>query len=274
MVGDDPVARRDRAILETMYGTGVRISELVGMSLPDVDLHDGLASGDRQEQGADRAARRMAATALVAVRPGGAGRAEPRVAGAWRRRRALFLNQRGRLGRQGVWSVVRLHGAEADCTDCRRPTCCVTVCHPHARPRADIRTVAELPGHASISTTQIYTKVTTARIPRRLLIGPSAATGLTGGGPVMGGWGYPPADSSALRPGGPPEADRAWAESVLSDAEFALLASAVRSGPAPYGSGGARGRAAVGTRRRRRCSAAALLHDIGKIDADLGTWVG
>jgi site-specific recombinase XerD len=186
VVGDDPVARRDRAILETMYGTGVRISELVGMSLGDVDLHDGLVrvmgKGSRERI---VPLGRHAATALSAwFAPGGRGAMEPH---RWARRgdaEAVFLNQRGgRLSRQGVWGVVRRHGREVGLGDQLTPHVLRHSCATHMLDHgADIRTVQELLGHASISTTQIYTKVSTERLlavyraahPRATLRGGSA----------------------------------------------------------------------------------------------------
>jgi integrase/recombinase XerD len=168
VVGDDPVARRDRAILETMYGTGVRISELVGLSLGDVDLHDGLArvmgKGSRERI---VPLGRHAATALAAwLAPHGRGAMEP---DRWARRgdaEAVFLNQRGgRLSRQGVWGVVRRHGDAAGLGDELTPHVLRHSCATHMLDHgADIRTVQELLGHASISTTQIYTKVSTERL--------------------------------------------------------------------------------------------------------------
>lgn len=166
--GDDPVARRDRAILETLYGTGVRISELTGMSLGDLDLHDGLlrvlGKGDKERI---VPVGRLAATALTEwLAPMGRGEMEPE---RWARRddaEAIFLNQRGgRLSRQGAWGVVRRHGDTVGLGDRLSPHVLRHSCATHMLDHgADIRTVQELLGHASISTTQIYTKVSTERL--------------------------------------------------------------------------------------------------------------
>ena len=114
VVGDDPVARRDRAILETLYGTGVRISELVSMSLRDLDLHDGfvrvVGKGDKERVVPVLGAAAEALGEWLTVEGRGA-----MIPARWRRRddeEAVFLNQRGgRLGRQGTWLVVKAHAA-------------------------------------------------------------------------------------------------------------------------------------------------------------------
>lgn len=166
--GDDPVARRDRAILETLYGTGVRISELVGMSLGDVDLHDGLArvlgKGSKERI---VPLGRHAATALAEwVAPAGRGAMEPERWASRDAAEAVFLNHRGgRLSRQGAWGVVRKHGLEVGLAAELSPHVLRHSCATHMLDHgADIRTVQELLGHASISTTQIYTKVSTERL--------------------------------------------------------------------------------------------------------------
>jgi integrase/recombinase XerD len=168
VVGDQPVARRDRAILEVLYGTGARISELTALSLADVDLVDGLVrlmgKGNRERivpLGGH------AAEALASwLAPGGRGALEPV---RWARRgdaEAVFLNQRGgRLGRQGAWGVVRRWGDEVGLGPALTPHVLRHSCATHMLDHgADIRTVQELLGHASISTTQIYTRVSTERL--------------------------------------------------------------------------------------------------------------
>ena len=168
VVGDDPVARRDRAILEVLYGTGARVSELVGMSLGDVDLVDGLVrlTGKGAKERIVPLGRHAAAALASWLAPAGRGALEPT---RWARRgdaEAVFLNQRGsRLGRQGVWGVVRHRGDAVGLRDTLTPHVLRHSCATHMLDHgADIRTVQELLGHASISTTQIYTKVTTERL--------------------------------------------------------------------------------------------------------------
>jgi integrase/recombinase XerD len=165
---DTSVARRDRAILEVLYGTGARISEVVGLSIGDLDLHDGLV----RLMGKGSKERivplgRHAATALQAwLDPGGRGAMEP---DRWARRgdaTAVFLNQRGgRLGRQGMWGVVRTRGDAVGLGGLLTPHVLRHSCATHMLDHgADIRTVQELLGHASISTTQIYTHVSAERL--------------------------------------------------------------------------------------------------------------
>jgi len=167
VVGDDPVARRDRAILETLYGTGVRISELVAMSLRDLDLHDGfvrvVGKGDKERVVPVLGAAAGALAAWLTLDGRGA-----LIPGRWRRRddeEAVFLNQRGgRLSRQGAWLVVKAHAAEAGLAARITPHVLRHSCATHLLDHgADIRAVQELLGHASIATTQVYTKVSTER---------------------------------------------------------------------------------------------------------------
>jgi integrase/recombinase XerD len=168
VVGDEPLARRDRAILEVLYGTGLRISELVGLSLPDVDLDGGLlrAYGKGAKERVvplGRLAREALSRWLTA---GGRDELTP---DRWARRdhaEALFLNARGgRLSRQGAWGIVRGYGAAAGLGARLTPHVLRHSCATHMLDHgADIRAVQELLGHASISTTQVYTLVTTERL--------------------------------------------------------------------------------------------------------------
>jgi len=168
VAGDEPIARRDRAILEVLYGTGLRISELVSLSIPDLDL-DGsmLRAFGKGSKERDVPIGRLAHDALVAwLAPGGRPSLEP---ARWARRgdaEAVFLNQRGaRLSRQGAWQIVRQRGARAGLGEHLSPHVLRHSCATHMLDHgADIRVVQELLGHASLSTTQIYTLVSTERI--------------------------------------------------------------------------------------------------------------
>jgi integrase/recombinase XerD len=168
VVGNEPVHRRDRAILEVLYGTGMRISELCGLSFGDVDLDAGVArvlgKGAKERMvPVGRAARAALAEWLS---PSGRGAFVP---GRWARRgdaEAVFLNRRGgRLSRQAAWEIVRTYGDRVGLGDRLTPHvlrhCCATHMLDHG---ADIRIVQELLGHASVSTTQVYTKVSTERL--------------------------------------------------------------------------------------------------------------
>jgi integrase/recombinase XerD len=167
-VGDAPTVRRDRAVLEVLYGCGLRISELCGLSLGDVDL-DGallrvLGKGSKERI---VPVGRLATRALDEwLRPEGRGALEP---SRWRRRgdaEAVFLNVRGgRLSRQGAWGVVRRYGDRVGLGDRLTPHVLRHSCATHMLDHgADIRTVQELLGHASIATTQIYTMVSSERL--------------------------------------------------------------------------------------------------------------
>ena len=168
VVGNEPAHRRDRAILEVLYATGMRISELTGLSLADID----------QEAGLVRVFGKGAKERIVPFgRPAsralddwlsGSGRMAL-VPARWARRgdsEAVFLNMRGgRLSRQGAWGVVRRYGDAVGLGDRLTPHVLRHSCATHLLDHgADLRIVQELLGHASISTTQIYTRVSTERL--------------------------------------------------------------------------------------------------------------
>jgi integrase/recombinase XerD len=166
VVGDAPRAQRDRAILEVLYATGVRISELVGLDLADIDLDDGIArvlgKGDKERvvpmgRAARSELRTYCADGRLALR-------SPRV--ARRDADAVFLNARGgRLTRQGCWQLVRRAGERVGLGERLSPHVLRHSCATHMLDHgADIRVVQELLGHASVSTTQVYTKVSPERL--------------------------------------------------------------------------------------------------------------
>ena len=168
VVGDDAIARRDRAILEVLYGTGLRISELVGLSLGDLDLDAGLlrAFGKGAKERIVPVGRFATASLVAWLAPGGRPALEP---DRWARRgdaEAVFLNTRGgRLSRQGAWIVVRRAGEQVGLSGRLSPHVLRHSCATHMLDHgADIRSVQELLGHASISTTQVYTLVSTERL--------------------------------------------------------------------------------------------------------------
>lgn len=149
---------RDRALLETLYGAGLRISELVGLDVDDVDLEEGsvrvLGKGSKERDvPIGRFARDAISAYLIRVRPQLATR---------RSRSALFLNQRGgRLTRQGCTGILAGHARAARI---RTPVSPHSLRHSFAthllEGGADIRVVQELLGHSSVATTQVYTLVT------------------------------------------------------------------------------------------------------------------
>ncbi len=166
VTGDGVLARRDRALLELLYGTGVRISEAVHLDLGDVDLEDRtvrvLGKGSKERV---VPLGRTARDALLAYLP---GRLALRPARARRSgdADAVFLNARGgRLSRQACWTVVRNAGARAGLGGTLSPHVLRHSCATHMLDHgADLRVVQELLGHASISTTQVYTKVSPERL--------------------------------------------------------------------------------------------------------------
>ena len=168
VVGHGPLERRDRAILEVLYGTGIRISELVGLSMGDVDLADrvmrvfGKGSHERVVP-----IGRFAADALTDwLATSGRGALVP---DRWARRgdaEAVFLNARGgRLSRQGAWGIVRAYADRVGLGDRLSPHVLRHSCATHMLDHgADIRVVQELLGHASVATTQVYTLVSAERL--------------------------------------------------------------------------------------------------------------
>ena len=163
----DPVGRRDLAILELLYATGMRVSELVGLDLGDVDLDDGLArvfgKGAKERiVPVGGHARRAVGDWLRLGRP-------DLVPERWARRTdaaAMFLGVRGRrMSRQHVWAVLQEYGESIGIADRLSPHVLRHSCATHMLDHgADLRIVQELLGHASISTTQVYTKVSQERL--------------------------------------------------------------------------------------------------------------
>jgi integrase/recombinase XerD len=168
VTGDGPAPRRDRAVLEVLYATGMRISELTGLSVADATTDEQLVrvlgKGNKERL---VPLGRYARHALDAwLGPGG----RPVLANGKGARRAdaaaLFLNLRGgRLSRQGAWGIVRQYGRRTGLDGKLTPHVLRHSCATHMLDHgADIRVVQELLGHASIATTQIYTKVSSERL--------------------------------------------------------------------------------------------------------------
>ena len=168
--GDDARARRDRAILELLYATGIRISELCGLSLNELDLDVGIArvfgkgSKERLVPFGSPAHRALE----LWLGPGGRPLFAPERWGRRTDEEALFLSTRGRrLGRQAAWLVVRRAAERAGLEDRVSPHVLRHSCATHLLDHgADIRVVQELLGHAAITTTQVYTKVSSDLLRR------------------------------------------------------------------------------------------------------------
>ncbi|MEY9856864.1 integrase/recombinase XerD [Catenulispora sp. GAS73] len=162
---DEPLALRDRALLEFLYSTGARVSEAVALDVDDVDREDRTVildgkGGKQRLVPVGSYACRAIDDYLVRLRPELARKARSGTAGA------LFLNARGgRLTRQGAWTIL---GAVAERVGLAGKVSPHTLRHSFATHLldggADIRTVQELLGHSSATTTQIYTRVTVDRL--------------------------------------------------------------------------------------------------------------
>jgi integrase/recombinase XerD len=161
-----PGGLRDRAILETLYGAGLRVSEALSLRLQDVDLEVGfvrtIGKGDKERI---VPLGRMAMQAIRAYNE----RGRPFLGGPGTLKSPeLFLNNRGRrLSRQGLHAIIKRYAREAGLAD---DVSAHTLRHSFAthllEGGADLRAVQEMLGHADLSTTQIYTHVTTAHLQK------------------------------------------------------------------------------------------------------------
>lgn len=157
---DGPIGLRDRAMLETLYGCGLRVSELIGLDIGDVDLVEGfvrvLGKGGKERVVPVSG---LAARALEAYITAGRPMLRPKRSLTGVDPRAVFLNARGgRLSRQAVFVFVRRYGRRAGLD-----------LHPHTLRHsfathmleggADLRALQEMLGHSDLATTQIYTHV-------------------------------------------------------------------------------------------------------------------
>jgi integrase/recombinase XerD len=162
-VGDGPVPLRDRALLELVYASGARISEAVGLDIHDLDLDRERASVRLMGKGRKERVVPVGSFAVAAVEAY-LVRARPALAAGGRGTPALFLNTRGaRMSRQSAWAVLRASAERAGLSAAAHISP-HTLRHSFATHLltggADVRVVQELLGHASVTTTQIYTQVT------------------------------------------------------------------------------------------------------------------
>jgi len=189
--GDSPAQRRDRALLELLYGTGARISEAVGLDIDDLDLPGSRATnGGSGTKGGSRTSGGSGANgALATVRLAGKGgrqrivpvgryaqaaidaylvQARPALAANARngqRSHAVFLNARGgRLTRQGAWGALRNAATRAGLAEISPHMLRHSFATHLLDGGADVRVVQELLGHASVATTQVYTLVTVDKL--------------------------------------------------------------------------------------------------------------
>lgn len=159
VAGDNEAARRDRAIMEMLYGSGLRVSELIGMNREDVDWYNEVVR-IRGKGSKERLAPlgRMARSALESYLNQRKNRSEP----------AVFLNLQGRrLTTRSVWNIVRRQLIKVTEVTHTNPHVLRHSFATHLLERgADLRAVQELLGHSSLSTTQHYTHVTVERLKR------------------------------------------------------------------------------------------------------------
>jgi len=158
---DSPIALRDRAMLELAYATGMRVSELVALKLSSLNLEAGYVRciGKRNQE----RILPLSATAVQALqeylelgRPHLARSAQ---------QEALFLNRRGReMTRQGFWLMLKKYAEEMGLYDVTPHTLRHTFATHALRRKADLRSVQELLGHRSVTTTQIYTHLITDQL--------------------------------------------------------------------------------------------------------------
>ena len=163
ITGDDSFARRDRALVEFLYATGARISEACGLSLGDIDMQDSLVRllGKGNKERIVPFGRSAHAALSDWFDEGWRAMRVPK---RWKSRDnsdAVFLGVHGtRLTRQAAFHIVRKYAALAGIKEEVSPHSLRNSCATHMLVHgADLRIVQELLGHASVSTTQIYTKV-------------------------------------------------------------------------------------------------------------------
>jgi len=158
-----PRGVRDRAMLEMLYGSGLRVSELAALKVAEINLEDGFlvcrGKGGKERivplgRSSGRAIRRYLTEVRPGLDPGG--------------REELFLSRRGRpFTRQGVWKLLRQHAVTAGLAARISPHVLRHSFATHLLERgADLRSVQLMLGHSQITTTQIYTHVSRERLRR------------------------------------------------------------------------------------------------------------
>lgn len=173
--GDTPRGLRDRALLELLYSSGARISEVVGLDVDDVDTGERTVllegkGGKQRLVPVGRPALSALDAYLVRARPGFAvrGRGGPE----------LFLNSRGtRLSRQSAWNALKFAAARAGLNGVSPHVLRHSFATHLLEGGADVRVVQELLGHASVTTTQVYTMVTVTTLREVYAMAHPRATG-------------------------------------------------------------------------------------------------
>jgi integrase/recombinase XerD len=161
-----PEALRDRAMLELLYATGLRVTELVSLDMDSIQLDPRMPSARCLGKGAKERSVPIHEQAFVAL-VGYLNEGRPKLVKA-KLESALFVNRRGdRLTRQGFWLILKQYAKEARIQGTVTPH---SLRHSFAthmlRGGAPLRSVQELLGHANISTTQVYTQITDEHVRR------------------------------------------------------------------------------------------------------------
>lgn len=164
---DDPLGLRDRAILEILYSAGLRVSELTGLNLGDIDLDAGVAT--IRGKGKKERLAFFGRASLKALNIWLTARSDLLAEKITKKTEAVFLNKHGtRLTSRSVGRLTEKYLAQAGLDPRTSPHTLRHSFATHLLDRgADIRSVQELLGHSSIATTQIYTHVTTERLKER-----------------------------------------------------------------------------------------------------------
>jgi integrase/recombinase XerD len=160
--GTEPLALRDRALLELMYACGLRVSEVTGLELADVDLEEGMLRA--RGKGSKERLVPVGRQAIVALNAYTA-RGRPVLLGV-KHEAKLFLNRRGGgLTRQGLYKIVQGHARGAGLQERMSPH---TLRHSFATHLlaggCDLRSLQEMLGHADLATTQVYTHLSAERL--------------------------------------------------------------------------------------------------------------
>jgi integrase/recombinase XerD len=160
--GTEPRALRDRALLEVLYASGLRVSEAIGLEITDVDLDEGMLRA--RGKGAKERLVPIGRQAVGALRAY-CQRGRPDLLGA-RAEDRLFVNHRGSpLTRQGLYKIVQRHARQAGLEERMSPH---TLRHSFATHLlaggCDLRSLQEMLGHADLATTQLYTQLSAERL--------------------------------------------------------------------------------------------------------------